>query len=126
MACVEEQHREDFVLEAGQLGAQVVLHRHRRSERLAALHLLFDDLARGFQTLVGVRRPIAPTAIAHHQRSIEREGKLRYDRAPAARSEEHTSEPQSLMRIANAGVRWNHKRKVYQNVRDRIYAYVQT
>src|SRR3546814_9420266 len=93
MACVEEQHREDFVLEAGQLGAQVVLHRHRRSERLAALHLLFDDLARGFQNLVGVRRPIAPTAIAHHQRSIEREGK---------KSEEHTSELQSLIRISYA------------------------
>src|SRR3546814_8769392 len=106
MACVEEQHREDFVLEAGQLGAQVVLHRHRRSERLAALHLLFDDLARGFQNLVGVRRPIAPTAIAHHQRSIEREGKVR--------SEEHTSELQSLMRISYA-VFCLKKKKINQN-----------
>ena len=87
MARIEKQDGKDFVLEASQLGAQVVLDRRWRTERCSALHLLVDDLARSFQNLVGIRRPIAPTAIAHHQRGIEREGELRHDRAPVARAE---------------------------------------
>jgi hypothetical protein len=62
MLRIQEQHREDFMLEAGQLGAQVLLDRRRRSERRTALHLVLDGLARGFQNLVGRRRQVAPCA----------------------------------------------------------------
>jgi hypothetical protein len=43
MARIEEQNREDLVLEARELGAQILLDRCRRTELGTALHLLVDD-----------------------------------------------------------------------------------
>lgn len=59
MLRIEEQHRENLMLEADQLGVQVLLDRLRRSERRTALHLLIDDLACGFQNLVDRRQLVA-------------------------------------------------------------------
>jgi hypothetical protein len=75
------------MLEAGQLGAQVLLDRRRRSERRTALHLVLDGLARGFQNLVGRRRQVAPWRRAPSARHRTRKGQLRHDRAPVARAE---------------------------------------
>ncbi|MOA08203.1 hypothetical protein D3C78_1279500 [compost metagenome] len=48
MLGVQEQHREHLALEAGQLGAKVVLDHIRRSEASTTLQLAIDGLARGF------------------------------------------------------------------------------
>ena len=87
MLAVEEQSREDFVPEAGQLGAQVVLDQRRRSEQRPARSFLVDNVPRSFQNLVGSRRQIAPLVVTHQQRGIERQRKLRHDHAPVARAE---------------------------------------
>ncbi|MNV61837.1 hypothetical protein D3C71_1543610 [compost metagenome] len=70
MARVHEQQREYLMLEAGQLGAQVLLDCRRRSELGTALHLPVDHVARRFQNVVGRRRQIAPVCVAHQQRKI--------------------------------------------------------
>jgi len=71
------------MLEAGQLGAQILLNRCRRGERCTTLHLVLDGLARGVQNLVSRRRQVVTLGVAHHQRGIERgKGQLRHDRAP--------------------------------------------
>jgi hypothetical protein len=76
------------MLEAGQLGAQILLNRCRRGERCTTLHLVLDGLARGVQNLVSRRRQVVTLGVAHHQRGIERgKGQLRHDRAPVTRAE---------------------------------------
>jgi hypothetical protein len=62
MLAVEEQRRENLVLEAGQLGAQVVLDQRRRREQRPAWVLLVDDLASRRQNLVCRRQQVTPCA----------------------------------------------------------------
>src|SRR3546814_3415827 len=79
---VEKDDGEDLALQARQLVAEEVARNRRIRERRATMHALVDHGPRGLEDLVRGRRLVATT--------------------PVARSEEHTSELQSLMRISYA------------------------
>ncbi len=88
MARIHKQHRKDFMLEACQLVAQVLLDQRRGSELSTTLHLQLDDLACRFENLVHRCRQVAPLGVTHQQSVIERrKGQLRHDYAPVARAE---------------------------------------
>lgn len=72
MAIVEEQYREHFVVESGQLAAQIRLHIDRRTELGTAPHLPVNDLACGRKDLIGRCAVIAATRAAYLQRGCRR------------------------------------------------------
>ena len=72
VARIQKQHRKEFMLEACQFVAQVLLDQRRGSELSTTLHLQLDGLACRAKNLIHRHRQVVPLGIAHQQRGIER------------------------------------------------------
>lgn len=84
---IQKQHRKDFMLEACQLVAQVLLDQRRESELSTTLHLQFNGLECRFKNLIYLRWQAALLSVTHQRNVIERgKGQLRHDNAPVAQA----------------------------------------